>query len=96
MDDAGFRAYLKKSDKKAHVVDGLVAQVQRFANYLTTERGQAIGKRRGPRPAGLRRNARSRQTRFGDHPGAGAGFVLPLLRATRAGRGRHCPGQDGL
>ena len=42
MDEAGFRAYLKKSGKQAHVVDGLVGQVQRFAAYLAQERGRTL------------------------------------------------------
>lgn len=42
MDETEFRAYLKKSGKQAHVVDGLVGQVQRFAAYLAKERGQSL------------------------------------------------------
>jgi hypothetical protein len=38
VDEAGFRRFLRQRDKKEHVVDGLVRQVQRFEEYLVRER----------------------------------------------------------
>lgn len=38
MDETGYRQFLKKSGKRAHVVDGLVAEVQAFETYLTDQR----------------------------------------------------------
>lgn len=34
MDEAAFRQHLKRAGKQAHVIDGLVAQVGRFASFL--------------------------------------------------------------
>lgn len=34
MNETGFRQFLKKSDKKAHVIDELINQVYRFETYL--------------------------------------------------------------
>jgi hypothetical protein len=38
MDEEAFRRFLTRKGKKAHVVDGLVAQVRGFETYLTRER----------------------------------------------------------
>jgi len=38
MDETVYRQFLKKSGKKAHVVDGLVDEVRAFQTYLTDQR----------------------------------------------------------